>query len=134
MNFWYLSIRTCSPKVCAKIQNEKMRTKHLFNVAFLKQFKNGKKRNIRWLTAIKTMISSCFNSFTDNENESIAACFEKGEVMNSFGFSASSQKEFIIASLLFSADANGIWVHWLAVCNQIYSKSLFGPKATGESF
>ena len=92
------------------------------------------KRSIRWLTAIKTMISGCFHSFTEDENKSIVAYFEKGEVLTIFGFSASAQKEFIIASLLFSADANGIWFNWLAVSNQIYSKSLFGPKATGESF
>ena len=91
-------------------------------------------RSIRWLTANKTMISGCFHSFTEDENESIVACFEKEEVLTIFGFSASANKEFIIASLLFFADANDIWANWLAVSNQIYSKSLFGPKATGESF
>ena len=71
---------------------------------------------------------------TEDEIKSIGTCFQNGEACIIFGFNPEANKSTVLSAILFSADANGIWVNWLVVSNQLYSKKEYGEKATNENF
>ena len=77
-------------------------------------------------TSLKYLIKSNFRKITTNEDASLKSCFAKGSAFIFCAIGTNASKVHCDGTVLFSADAEGIWVNWLVVSKSIYDTTTNG--------
>ena len=66
---------------------------------------------------IHKLFELVFDSFSADEVESVTNSLNNGHSFVLFSWNASENNRVLIGAVLFSADADGIWINWVAIAD-----------------
>ncbi len=84
--------------------------------------------------SIFTVIKNQFESMRSNKEDSIYSTMDLGQAFTIYGYHFSKYTKHVVATILFSADANGIFVNWIAVTQTKFTMDTYGTSKNNETF
>lgn len=84
--------------------------------------------------SIFTVIKNHFDSMKSNKEDSIYSTIDLGQAFTIYRYHFSKYTKHVVATILFSADANGIFVNWITITQTKFTMDTFKTSGNKETF